>query len=317
MYRTLFELAGPAAPPEPGTGDVAPRAPVRFADTVATTSLTAAVLALWRRERALVALGLLGLTLAAVAALGAALNGSWFMPPEGRLLDAATFEAAAGVYMLTLALLVPLAGFSARGRRAWVSATLVVGAYFYPIEVVQALRGLDPRFSEVAGPIDQAANALFGVSALVVIILFMILITRFFRAGVLPDHAPLRLALRYGGLAVLVAFGVGLLMSALSGRYLASGGSLMPLHAAGFHGLQAVPLVALWLGWARVPPPLARHLTHAAGIAWLALCAGLALQAASGAPLLRPAAGSVIALAGLVFWASCAATAAYLRYALT
>jgi hypothetical protein len=39
--------------------------------------------------------------------------------PEGKLLDAATFCFGVGVFTLTVALLLPLAGFSPTGRRRW------------------------------------------------------------------------------------------------------------------------------------------------------------------------------------------------------
>ena len=37
--------------------------------------------------------------------------------------------------------------------------------YAYSIETVQAFRGLDPRFSNVAGPVDQALGGVFFLSA--------------------------------------------------------------------------------------------------------------------------------------------------------
>lgn len=150
---------------------------------------------------------------------------------------------------------------------------------------------------------------MFGVTALLVIVLFVILARRFFRDAVLVDHPPLRTAIRYGITATAFAFGSGLAMTALRTRFVAETGNLMPLHAAGFHGLQAVPLVALITGASALDNVTRMRLTHTAGVAWLMLCAALLLQALSGAPLFAatPATAGV-AIAFLV-WASCVGVA--------
>jgi len=98
-------------------------------------------------------------------------------------------------------------------------------------------------------------------------------------------------------------------MMALRTRLVAETGNLMPLHAAGFHGLQAVPLVALLTGASAFDCVTRMRLTHTAGVTWLMLCAALLLQALSGAPLFAatPAAAGV-AIAFLV-WASCVGVA--------
>ncbi|MGH7477325.1 MAG: hypothetical protein ACRELD_13715, partial [Longimicrobiales bacterium] len=82
-------------------------------------------------------------------------------------------------------------------------------------------------------------------------------------------------------------------MSGLQGRFLNGTGNLMPVHAAGFHGLQAIPLVALLLGWSGVPAAHATRWIHAAGSGWLLLCAGFVAQAAAGLPPLAPSPAAV------------------------
>ena len=268
---------------------------------------------MWHRERLVVFCGLLAFLLAG-ACLGAALvNGSWHVPPEGRLLDTVKFEVGVGIYFLTLALLVPLAGMTERGRRWWVAWTVGNAIYFVSIEAVQAIRGLDPRFTRAGSEFDQAAGAIFGLSAIVTIVLFAILVRRFFSRGVLPDQPALRLAIRYGVAAIVFAFGSGIAMSLLQTRAVMGSGTLMPIHAAGFHGIQAVPAVALLLAWTQWPPPRQLRLTHAAGLAWLALCSGLFWQAMAGMPAPALSAATALAAAGLVAWVICfgIATAAY------
>jgi len=295
-----FSLVGRAGdPPSP-----AQLAPVRFADVAQSDSILRTVFGLWRRERVVVACALLAFVLAAACAGVAAARGSWSVPPEGRLLDALKFELGVGIYFLTLAALVPLSGMGVRGRKVWVGTTAVIAVYFQLIEAVQAIRGIDPRFTRVGGTADQVAGAIFGLTAVATIILFGILARRFFRDDVLSDHGALRAGIRYGTAAIAFAFGTGIAMSILSTRIVAETGNLMPLHAAGFHGLQAVPLVALLAGSALDAPAQAR-LTHAAGGGWLLLCFGLLLQALAGDAVTSLSLGTFVAFAGAGTWTVC------------
>lgn len=295
---------GDAAAPATSAGAAAANG-IRFADVSNAGSITGTLLALWQRERLVVACGLLAFLLAGVC-LGAALTtGSWHVPPEGRLLDALKFEVGVGIYFLTLALLVPFAGMTDRGRRRWVAWTVAIALYFVLIETVQAIRGLDPRFTQAGSNVDQAAGALFGMTALATIVMFAILVRRFFRPDTLADYPALRLGIRYGVAAIVFAFGSGIVMTVLGTRVVMGTGTLMPLHAAGFHGIQAVPGVALLLGWSRWPASAKHRLTHAAGLAWLALCGGLFWQALAGLPSAVLSASSALAAAGLGAWMVC------------
>lgn len=256
------------------------------------------------REPKVTALGLFGIALGGGCVL-LGLLGGFQVPPEGNLWEAAKFDAAVGIFLVTQAALAPEAGFSTTGRRWW--GNLLVGAtlFGYGMETVQALRGLDPRFSTVAGPVDQALGGVFFLDALFIMVLFIALAWRFFVA----DATPLRLAVRYATAACLVSFGVGIWMSVNQGRMLGDGGNLMPIHAAGFHGLQAIPLVAVFLGWGGVSDRMAERWVHLAGLAWSGLCVALVWQAGAGwGPLdVTPA-----TLAGLAFfggWATVAVVA--------
>jgi hypothetical protein len=240
---------GSADVPAPRFADVpAPRfdavpAP-RFADVVGGRKPVAAVLTLWQRERTLFGLAALGFTFAAVTIIIAAVNGGWLLGAEGRLLEAVKFDVAVGIYLLTLALIAPFAPVPDAARRRWLRWMVGLTVFNFAMENVQAWRGLDPRFSAVAGPVDQALGGLFFVSALGILVLFVDLLARFWSDDALPDHPALRLALRYGTVTMLFAFGIGVVMSMVGTRYIGAG-NMMTLHAVGFHGLQAVPLVAL------------------------------------------------------------------------
>lgn len=280
-------------------------APAPHFSSVATGSTVLnTVTRLLLRNRALVGLGVLGFVLAGITSTVAAVNGGWLLAPEGRLLEAAKFDVAVGIYVLTLALLLPLAPFGERGRRRWVAWSVGLGVFGYAVENVQAWRGLDPRFSQVAGPADQIIGGLFFLSAVGLLVLFAVLISRFFSARALPDHPTLRIALLYAAGSAFLAFGVGIGMSVLNGRMIAGAGNLMPVHAAGFHALQAVPLVALLAGTSPLLERAAERWVHFAGAGWLALCLGLLLQALTGVAPLQPTPALVLVVAGALAWAT-------------
>jgi hypothetical protein len=251
-------------------------------------------------EPAVVGLGLLALTLGAVCAVAALLHGGWFVEPEGRLMDALRFEVGSGIFFLTMAVLVPLAGFTDTGRQRWVTALVLMGVYFLGIETIQAIRGLDPRFTRAGTTVDQAAGAIFGVTALLLVLLTAVLAARFFRSDTMADRPDIRTAIRYGFAGIAFSFGAGLAMSALSGRAVGPAGSLMPVHAAGLHGIQAVPLLALMARARGVGPGRRNALVHLAGVGWLLLCAGLLAQAYAGRTPVEISAWNVIAAAGVI-----------------
>ena len=291
--------------PAPATpAEAASPVGLRFAD-IKARSVTGTLLALWTRERLVVACGLLAFLLAGVCLGIAVAGGSWHIRPEGRLLEAVKFEIGVGIYFLTLALLVPFAGMTERGRRRWVAWTVGNALYFVPIEAVQAIRGLDPRFTTAGSDLDRAAGAVFGLTAIVTIVLFAILVRRFFGRGLIPDQPALRLGIRYAVAAITFAFGSGIAMSLMQTRVVMGSGTLMPIHAAGFHGIQAVPIVPLLLAWSPWSRSTQHRLTHAAGLAWLALCSGLFWQAMAGMPAPALSAASALAAAGFGAWVIC------------
>ena len=298
----------PAAAPTP-----APVTVPHFRSVVTGGTVLENVISLLRRHPTLTGLGVLGLVLAGVTSLVALLNGGWRLGAEGRLLEAAKFDVAVGIYVLTLALMLPFAPFTERGRRRWIGWMIGLSMYGYVVENVQAWRGLDPRFSTVAGPVDQAIGGIFFFTALGLIVLFGILVARFFRESALPDHPALRLALRYAAGGAAFAFGVGVAMSLLRGRVVAGTGDLMPIHAAGFHGLQAVPLVALLLGASSRRFADAERWVHLAGSGWLMLCLGMVIQAFTGHPLLQITPALMLSLVGVLAWGTALVHAVHAR----
>ena len=268
------------------------------------------MLTIWtaRADRALLGTGLIGIALGLVCLLIAAGRGP-IVQPEGQLLKAATFDGAVGIFMVTLAFILPLAGFSPAGRRRWLASMIPLTLFGYTVETTQIVRGLDPRFSQVAGPVDQFVGGVFFLSAIGIMACFIVLMIPFFRPGSAVD-APLGLALRYGTVAALGGFGIGIVMSALGGPRIADAGNLLPLHAAGFHGLQAVPLIAVVSRWSGQTARFTETRVHLAGLLWLTGCAAIALQSFGGRPVLQPSPATLAALVCLTGWMVLLAAAA-------
>jgi hypothetical protein len=260
------------------------------------------LLRLYAHERPLFWTGVLGLALGAVCFLGMAFHGV-IVEPEGNLYKAATFDIAVGIFLLTLALIMKVAAFSPRGLRRFRRALIGLAVFGYAVETIQIFRGFDPRFSRVSSPLDQAIGGIFFLSAIGILVCFVVLMTRFFARSTSGPDGLLVLALRYGTVASLLAFGVGITMSVLGTPRMGETGNLLPLHAAGFHGLQAIPLIALLFTWARVPEGDARRAIHLAGVAWLAACLAIAWQTASGRSVLEPSAATGLAGSVLIVWA--------------
>ena len=126
------------------------------------------------REPGLFVVGVGDVVLAAVCLIAVAMRGR-FVPPEGKMLDAATFCFGVGVFTLTVALLLPLAGYSPVARRRWRRGSYVFAVYGLALESIQAFRGLDPRFTEEGNGVDVIAGVVFGFTALSNTVLFVLL----------------------------------------------------------------------------------------------------------------------------------------------
>lgn len=252
------------------------------------------------REPGLCAVGAAGLVLAVVCLVGVSVEGAT-IPPEGKLLDAATFCFGVGVFTITIALLLPLAGYAPAARRRWRRAFYIFPVYGLLLESVQAFRGIDPRFTEEGSGLDAVAGAVFGITAALNVVLFVVLGVRFFRSDVLPDRRVLRLGIRYGVAAVAISFAVGVVMSINSGRDIGDEGNLLLSHALGVHGIQAIPIIALVLAASGRPSPVT--LLHAVGVAWIAACTAALAQALLGHRPLQASILTSVIVGGLTVWA--------------
>jgi hypothetical protein len=237
-----------------------------------------------------------------------ALRGGAPIGAEGDLTKPASFNIAVGIYLLTLAMLFPSSRFTPKGARRWVAWTIVLFMYGFVLETVQTFRGIDPRFSRVGSRIDGLLGGIFALVAIGFIVLFIVLARQFFRDR--PDaRSPIILAIRYGCAATLAAFAAGVWMSVIQGRHTGAAGNVLALHALGFHGLQAVPIVALLLVWSGADSAQTRRWVHAAGITWLAVCAAVAYQTFIGRSVYERAPVMIAGAFLLIVWAAIAALA--------
>jgi hypothetical protein len=290
---------------EPSVGRVAAASGV----APAVRASVAGALSVFRREWMLTATGIIGLILGAACAIAIGVRGTELVGTEGHLSKAMSFDVAVGIYLLTLVMLVPLARFSRGGAWTWRVSLTLLSLYAFGMENVQIARGIDPRFTKVGSTTDQILGGMFFLAAVGMIVTFVILAWKILVRRMDGADGPLLLAVRYAALATMGAFGAGFWMSASQGSSTGEA-SILPLHAAGFHGLQALPLVAILLAWASVPAERARPWIHAAGGAWLAACAAIAWQTAQGRPLTELTPAAAVTVAALLAWGAVAGLAA-------
>lgn len=254
----------------------------------------------YREERGLTAAALLGVGLGVLSLVVVGLRGAVILP-EGDLMKPATFDLAVGIFILSLIPWLPASGFSDTARRRWRVWMIGLLLYAFGIETVQQFRGIDPRFSQ-AEPGSQIFGGLFFMAALGITALSIALGARAFETHAGGRRGLLVLAARWAGASMLIGFLAGIWLSANQGRVVTPAGNLLPLHAAGFHAVQAIPLVALMLAWSSVPVDAARRWVHVAGAAWAAACAAIWWQTALGRPVTDVAGAGIASVMLLGVW---------------
>jgi hypothetical protein len=238
------------------------------------------ILSTFREERGLTTVALLGMGLGLLTLVVAAIRGP-IVEPEGDLMKPATFDLAVGIFTLSLIPWLPISGFSVAARRRWRRWMIGLGLYAFAIETIQQFRGIDPRFSQ-AEPASQLPGLLFFFVALGITTLAIALAARAFETPTSGTRGLLVLAARWAAASMLIGFLAGIWLSANNGRVVGQAGNLLPLHAAGFHALQAIPFVAWLLAWSTLSDATARRWVNIAGAAWAATCVAIWWQTASG-----------------------------------
>jgi hypothetical protein len=267
---------------------------------------------LFEGERGLVLTGMIGFILSAGIAIYIYFQGP-IKSPEGNLRDAFSFNAAIGMFMLSMAAILPLTRFKAGKRKAVRLSFIIASIYSYTIETVQNFRGISPRFSREGTVVDMVAGMLFGVVSLGLVILAIILTIHFLRMK-RPFERPLILmGIRYAFLSVFAANTAGIWMILLQNRLTGDGGNVIVLHGLGFHSLQTLILLAWFLERAPVRDRVKKRLIHLGCIAWMLSILMIGIQTALGRTVfeltLLPILGSLLLLVwfatliiAFVFW---------------
>jgi hypothetical protein len=256
---------------------------------------------LFEGERALVITGIFGFILSVGIAIYMFFRGSIILP-EGNVKDAFSFNAAIGIYILSIAAILPLTKLKTARRKAVRWLFIITSLYCYIIETVQNFRGISPRFSREGTVVDMAVGILFGVVSLVLVILAVVLTVHFFRMKEYSQRPLLIMGIRYAFISVLAANIAGLWMILLQDRLTGGTGNVIVLHGIGFHALQTLILPAWLLEKARIKESFKQRLIHVGGITWLLTIVMIGIQTALGHSVFELTALPIIACLLFVIW---------------
>lgn len=271
--------------------------------------VTEAMARMFRSEKGLLCTSLIGFVLAIFCAVYVSFNGSIILP-EGSVRDAFSFNAAIAIFILSLAVILPMANLSPvrRAKIRWglVSTTLIG----YAIETIQHFRGINPRFTQAGTMIDMIVGGVFGLISLLLMIFTVLLSVAFFKNNV-SITKPMLYGIRYSFVSMFIAYAAGLWMIALQSRYIGSSGNLIIIHGLGFHALQALPLMGWLLSDRRIKR--AGVLIHIGGCSWLVSMILISVVTMLGHRLLELAALPILAGGSLFIWLIMFLIAAYVR----
>jgi hypothetical protein len=239
------------------------------------------VVKLFEGEKELVLTGLIGFILAGSIAMYIFFKGP-IIAPEGNMKDAFSFNTALGMFILSIAAILPLATFTKRKRKAIRSLFISTSLYSYTIETLQNFRGISPRFSRVGTGIDIGAGILFGVVSLLLVTLIVILSIHFWRMKFPHERPLLILGIRYAFLSAIAANMAGLWMIMLQDRLTGEAGNLIVLHGVGFHALQTLILPAWLLEKVQINEHVKKGLVHMSSFAWMLMILLIGVQTGLG-----------------------------------
>ncbi|MFB9325889.1 hypothetical protein ACFFSY_08105 [Paenibacillus aurantiacus] len=265
-------------------------------------------------EKWLVGVGLLGFVLAAICGIWTLVSGAE-VGAEGNMRNAFSFDGALGLFILSTAAVMPLAGMGGRMRAFFRWSYIVLALYSYAAETVQNARGINPRFTNSTEAFDAAVGNVFATVAMLLVVFYVVFATYFFRRRTYERHPELTLALRYTMAAVMISFGAGIWISLNLGRYVGAEGNIIWLHGLGFHALQAHPIIA----WLTLRTPwsarVRQGVVHTAGLSYGIGLLLMGWQTMIGHPVLEWSALPIAA--GLCFLIGLGLGAATLASALT
>jgi hypothetical protein len=207
-----------------------------------------------------------------------------------RFIKPAKFAISIGIYLATIAWLLPAVGFSEKARRRMVALIGATMTYETLVIALQAVRGTTSHYN-YATTFDAVIFQTMGTAITI----------NTFAAAWMCVWAFRRLRSEPSGYQAGVAYGLAVFLagSAIGGWLVANnahtvgapdGGPGLPFvnwstvagdlriaHFVGMHSLQALPMIGAWMGTRAV---------LGAALAWIVATATLAVHAAMGRPLL-------------------------------
>lgn len=237
-------------------------------------------------ERWLVLTALFGFLLAGICAIWVMVYGG-AVSPRGDVAKAISFDAALGLFLLSTAAIVPLAGMGAKSRSFFRWSYIILALYSYSAETVQNFRGVNPRFVRDGSSFDIAVGSGFAFVALLLVLYYLFFAIQYFRPKAYKLRPELIVGIRYAMVAVMFSFAAGIWISVNQGRLVGLHGNIIWLHGLGFHALQAVPFVAWLTERTSLAPSVRRKFIHLTGIAYLLGLAAIGWQTFLGLSILE------------------------------
>ena len=256
---------------------------------------------LFEGESGLVVTGVMGLILSIGIAVYLFVQGP-IVSPEGNMRDAFSFNAAIGMFILSIAAILPLARFEESKRRVVRWLFIFATLYSYAIETIQNLRGISPRFSREGDVVDMVFGIIFGIVSLILVLLMVLLAIQFFRKYYPYERVILLLGIRYAFLSIIVANTAGIWMIFLQDRFIGESGNLIVLHGIGFHALQTLILLAWLLEKAQVKDKVAKVLVHSGSVAWMVMISLIGIHTGLGNSVFELTPLPILAVLLLLFW---------------
>ncbi|WAH38780.1 hypothetical protein [Alicyclobacillus dauci] len=243
--------------------------------------------------------GALGLLLALVCGIDILIQHRIFIVPEGNITKPLSFDLSIGLFTLTTAAILPIANFTRRGYQVFVWTAVLTSLYAYMVETVQPFRGLDPRFSHHFRLIDGLASMGFALDSLIIIVLYIVLMVKFFRTRRLPI---VNLAIRYSMAGIMGAFAAGVWMIVERGRYVGAHGNIIWVHAFGINGIETILLFAAMSSSLNGSDFIKGRLVHFQGLLWILFETLIAVQTARGDSIFHLTVISALAAVLLLLW---------------
>jgi hypothetical protein len=258
---------------------------------------------LLQKEKGLILTGAFGVLLALLSLIFMLVKGN-DVPPQGDWIKPITFNFAIGLFIMTTALILPLAKFSVKGHRFFCGMLITSSFYAYATETIQTYRGVDPRFGKGDFLTNQLPGMVFGAASITIVVLYVVLMVKFFSRKRLQERPLLIIGIRYGFIASMLGFSSGIWMIFLQNRITAAGGNIMTIHFLGFHGLQAIPLVAWFLERSGVPFSRSVRWVHVTAWLWYLAIGCMFLQTYQGHAITALTPAMIVCCVLLIGWFS-------------